>query len=681
MDYLGRLHPLFVHLPIGILFLAFGLECLSRWRRRRDLNPAIGLALAAGALSAVASAGTGWLLSGQGGYEEMLLQRHQWLGFGAAALAVLVWWGKNTAWYFPAFAIMIGVLTAAGHFGGSLTHGENYLFGTKAGENAAETAALPLADPETAVFAAYVQPVLEKKCVSCHGASKHKGDLRLDTPEWIEKGGENGAVIDRQQPGESALLQRVRLPLHHDDHMPPAGKPQLTGLEARLLAWWLEQGARFDQKVKEATLPPDLAAALQQAQAGAQRNPVFALAVKEAPAPALENLKRMFVSVARIDAAAPWLAVSFAGLQQPGAAHWEALRKIAGQTVDLDLAHTTAGDEVLKSFKHLVRLNLAHTAVGDGLRGALQEMLYLESLNLTGTAVSDAALEPLAQLPRLKRLYLWQTAVSPGAIERLRQQRPGLHIETGAGAAADTARLALRAPNVLYGRTFFDDTIHVSLDFPAIRGVSLYYTLDEAASPTTQSERYQRPLVLNQTTHLRAFAAKDGWLNSPLADMLFVKKRYTPKDVKIATPPSPKYPAQGAPSLTDGKIAGEQGADTWLGYEGEHLTATLDLGRPETLHRAFVHCLENNVSWIFMPAAIEVSTSLDGKTFQPQGSRTFPVNKAMGEPKAHLLSCEFSKPAGARYVRVQVKSLLKNPAWHPGKGQKCWIFVDEVMVE
>lgn len=680
MDIIGRLHPLLVHLPIGILFLAFGLECLGRWRRRADLRPAVDLALAAGALAALASAATGWLLSQQGGYEDTVLQRHQWLGFTAAALSLLVWLGKNRTWYFPAFAVMIGVLTAAGHFGGSLTHGSNYLFENNKTNTGPETATFQPPNPEVPVFDAFVQPILEKKCVSCHNAHKHKGDLRLDTPEMIRRGGENGAVIVIGKADESPLLQRIRLPLHHDDHMPPAGKPQLSDLEIRLIEWWIGKEAGFEIKVKEATLPPDLAAALQAAQAGEKQNPVFRKSVGEAPASALQQLKKLFVSVGKLDVASPWLAVSFAGQQRPATEHWDALRKVAVQTADLDLSHTNAGDAQMEGFEHLVRLNLAHTAVTDGLRKPLQRMQYLESLNLTGTTVGDAVLEPLAQLPHLTRLYLWQTEVSAAAVENLRQQRPQLRIETGA-IPADTARLALRAPRLLFGRTFFDDTMHLALDFPAFKGVSLYYTLDEAASPTTQSARYREPIVLSQTAHLRTFAAKDGWLNSPLAEMLFVKKKYTPKEARLEKLPSPKYPAQGALSLIDGKIAGEQGADTWLGYEGEHLTAILDLGKTETLNRVFVHCLENNVSWIFTPIAIEAYTSSDGKKFQLAGKRQIPANTAMGEQKTYLLSCDFQSPTEARYARVVVKSLLKNPAWHPGRGQKCWIFVDEIMVE
>jgi hypothetical protein len=149
----------------------------------------------------------------------------------------------------------------------------------------------------------------------------------------------------------------------------------------------------------------------------------------------------------------------------------------------------------------------------------------------------------------------------------------------------------------------------------------------------------------------------------------------------LLKPPSPKYPGKGASSLIDGKISDAQGADTWLGFEGEHLDATLDLGEMREIGHVFVHCLENNSPWIYRPSAIKVSTSIDGKTFKVQSMEKFAQNTAMGEQKVHLLGCHFPDSTSARYVRVFVESPLKNPAWHPGKGQKCWIFVDEITIE
>ena len=682
MHFFGRLHPLLVHLPIGILLLAFGMECLARWRRRTDLRPAIRLALATGAATALGTAATGWLLAQNGGYDDALLLRHQWLGFGAAALALAVWRTQDFRWNFPLFALAVAVLTAAGHYGGSLTHGEQFLFETKP-EEAATSQAVPAGlSPDSAVFAGLIQPILKKRCVSCHNSAKRKGGLRLDSPEFIRRGGKNGPVIVPGRPQESPLLRRIHLPIPDDDHMPPAGKTQLSALETQLLEWWVEQGADFQKTLRHLPLPAALEAAMKDAP-GANRNPVFARNEPAAPAADLERLRALFVSVRTLGTSEPWLAVSFAGQPNPGKPHWEALHKIKRQTVDLDLSNARIGDgdlPQLADFPNLVRLNLAHTSARNGLAAVLLKLSYLETLNLTGAAVTDTILVALGQLPYLKRLYAWQSSLTPAGIERLKRQRPALQVETGA-ADADTARMALRAPKILYGRSFFDDTVHVLLDYPSFRGVTLYYTLDEAASPTTQSAQYRAPIVLNRTAHVRSFAAKDGWLPSPLADAVFVKKQYSPVQATLARPPSPKYPAKGAASLIDGEIADLQGSGTWLGYEGEHMTAILDLGKPQPVSRVFVHSLENNASWVFLPAGIRVETSADGKTYRPAGSRRFPVNTSMQEQKTHLLSCELEHAATARFVRVRVNSALKNPAWHPGKGQKCWIFTDEILVE
>ena len=45
-----------------------------------------------------------------------------------------------------------------------------------------------------------------------------------------------------------------------------------------------------------------------------------------------------------------------------------------------------------------------------------------------------------------------------------------------------------------------------------------------------------------------------------------------------------------------------------------------------------------------------------------------------------LFSIDFPKTQ-ARFVKVEVQSVMKNPAWHPNKGEPCWVFVDEILVE
>lgn len=333
MQFFGRLHPLLVHLPIGILLLSFGLECLARWQNRSDLRPAIRLALGAGAVSAVLTAGTGWWLARQGGYEETLLQQHQWLGIGAATTALASWLGQRRPWYFPLFAVSVLILSVAGHFGGTLTHGANYLFETETAAAPAPGADAATAHPDSTVFAGFIQPILKSKCTSCHNAGKQKGGLRLDGADFIQKGGKHGAVLDTLQPENSTLLHHILLPLNDDDHMPPAGKPQLSALEKQLLEWWVGQGVGFRQKVRDASFPEALEQALQEAQ-GLGRNPVYALPVAAAPASALEELRAGFIHVAQLGGEAPWLAVSFAGQPNLAPPQWKALRRIEEQTTD-----------------------------------------------------------------------------------------------------------------------------------------------------------------------------------------------------------------------------------------------------------------------------------------------------------------------------------------------------------
>ncbi len=676
----GHFHPLLVHLPIGILLLAFVLECMARWFNQWQLKPAIRMAITLGFVAAALSAASGWALAATGGYEEGLVGKHRWWGIGTVGLFGLVWALRHSRWYFPLFSLAILALTATGHFGGSLTHGAEYLFAEKTAEKPTKGASSQVFSPETPIFKNIVQPILQKKCVSCHRPEKQKGKLLLTTEEGIMAGGKHGKIILPGQPDSSMMLLRIRLPMHHDDHMPPSGKPQLSDLEVELLQWWIETGADFQALVRDKPMPE----ALQQILAEAQTppaNPVFSIEVPNASPQAIEKLRALHIGVQALAPDQPWLVVSLAGQKKLSPQHWGALESVAEQVIDLDLSHSELGDKALASrhFPHLIKINLAHTKVSSAVLPFLEKSSYLESVNLTNTLVDNGLEAILPKLAQLRALYLWQTETTAQAVAAWQKQFPKLKIESG--TAIDQGQtLTLRSPKLLYGRSFFEDTMQVELSFP-FKGVDIYYTLSEAASPTTQSPKYKDKIVLDNTAHVRAFAAKSGWNNSPIVEAVFVKKKFGIAKASLLNPPSPKYPAKGAASLIDGVIADAQGADTWLGFEGEHLDATLDLGDAKAINKVFVHCLENNGPWIFKPTAIEVLTSVDGNKFLHQGKKQFPPNSNMGEQKTHLLGCHFPQTVQARFVRVKVESPLKNPTWHPGKGQKCWIFVDEITVE
>ncbi len=680
IQIIGHFHPLLVHLPIGMLLLAFMLECMARWFRQHQLRPAIRVALILGLLSAMLSALTGWLLAENPEYDPLLLQRHRWSGIGTLGVFSLVVWLKQSGkWYFPAFCIGVLALLITGHYGGSLTHGEHYLFES---DNSIQETLAPAPSQvreDMPMYAGMIEPILKKKCISCHRAEKSKGNLILDTEEGILAGGKHGKIFIPGNPDSSNLIRRIHLPMVDEQHMPPSGKPQLTDIEIKLLEWWIASGADFKALAKDHPMPKALEAAL-----GASTvapNPVFSLSVDLAPTSAVRNLEQLHVKVQSLGQDMPWLIVSLAGQQYLTKDHWKALGAISNQLVELDLSHTDVLDADLSgnNFPHLTRLNLAHTKIGNGAVKWIEKSPYLTSINLTNTAIGDELQTILTKLPHLKKLYLWQTNITPEAIAVWKKQYPQLSIESGQEVSSDNP-LVLPNPKLLYARSFFDDTMHLELNFP-FKGVSMYYTLDEKAVPSNQSTLYQDKIVVTQTSHLRCFASKVGWQDSPIMEAVFVKKKFTIAGATMDRPPSPKYPAKGAASLIDGQISDAQGADSWLGLEGDHLDATLDLGQVKDIGKVFVHCLENNSPWIFRPTAISVQTSLDGKSYKQQGTEHFAPNTSMGDQSVHLLGCVFHQNTNARFVKVHVESPLKNPVWHPGKGQKCWIFVDEITVE
>src|ERR1019366_7830015 len=83
--FLGRFHPVLVHLPIGGLVLLGVLELLAKFPRFKDAAQSKRLLLGLTAAASVAAALLGWMLSQAGDYDPQLLHWHKWAGFAVAA--------------------------------------------------------------------------------------------------------------------------------------------------------------------------------------------------------------------------------------------------------------------------------------------------------------------------------------------------------------------------------------------------------------------------------------------------------------------------------------------------------------------------------------------------------------------------------------------------------------------
>ena len=257
-ELIGNLHPVLVHLPIGILLLAGLFQLLALKPKYAGLHTATSIALFWGMIAAFASCISGYLLSQSGDYDEELADTHKWSAFATAFVSIIAYLFNRWENVFAKWTILLMVIgiIITGHLGGSLTHGTDYLTKGFSKEDSTGKEIKPIADVQEAnVYAEIIQPIFQNKCYTCHNKSKKKGGLRLDEPSFILKGGKDGEVIKPGSADESDMMKRLLLPRNDEDHMPPKEKPQLKENEIALIHWWISTGATFDKKTRELEQP------------------------------------------------------------------------------------------------------------------------------------------------------------------------------------------------------------------------------------------------------------------------------------------------------------------------------------------------------------------------------------------------------------------------------------------
>lgn len=272
-DFLGRLHPIITHFPIGLLIFAGFLELFTLGKFQHPMRQAIRLMVIFGALAAIFSALFGWLLAENQGTSGSTLDLHKNLGIATAILSLLLVFFLQKTENNPKsqliqsyrgllFLAGLGV-GLAGHFGGSLVHGEDFLTEvlpwneeTSAPESLTVNLASfgsELSENEEFELVTNVRAVLAHNCYKCHSGAKIEGELRLDEKEYVFKGGENGPVVVPGNASQSEMISRITLPKNHKKVMPSKGK-KLSKEEIELLSLWINQGAPWPDGVQQQSI-------------------------------------------------------------------------------------------------------------------------------------------------------------------------------------------------------------------------------------------------------------------------------------------------------------------------------------------------------------------------------------------------------------------------------------------
>jgi uncharacterized membrane protein len=448
--FAGRFHPLIVHLPIGFLLLAFLFEVISIFNKYRKLRFAVEPALLLGTVFAWLSCLTGYWLRQEGGYEDRVVNLHQYLGLSTAALATITIFIRSRATVFfssprtrkkvfiIAFIPLIILLSMTGHWGGSLTHGEDYLSFSLDELNI-------IADPGKRVRAVanldsavlyndVIQPLLDARCVSCHSSKKQKGDLRLDGKQFILRGGKTGPLFEEGNPDSSLLYQRIVLPLEDKHHMPPNERPQLTSAEVNLVQSWIKGGCDFSKPIQEYADAENVKKYLSYYLVPPLASIVPAENAIKPDEKAMSELRGQGVLILSASESSNYLVINFTNSRNITNVMLSNLIRLADQTLSVNLNFTSITDQqlaTLTALKNLRLLHLNNTAVSDAGVAPISAIPELKILSLVDTKVTDQVLNKLSEMKNLRKIYVFNTSITRQGIEAFVRQNKQVVIDTG----------------------------------------------------------------------------------------------------------------------------------------------------------------------------------------------------------------------------------------------------------
>ena len=674
----GRLHPMVLHFPITLLLLIAFLEIVRA--RSPESNLGIDLLLSITAFTAVVSALFGFFLLHGGGYESSDdLQWHKIAGILTSLIAGLLSWlrGFKRIIYLPALMAGCLLLVITGHLGSSVTHGKDFITeplmaGSKKIKNI----------DEAVVYEDMIQPIFNDKCIGCHNPNKRKGGLLLIDYKELGKGGENGAVLTAGNADSSDLYNFLLLPPNDDMHMPPEGKPQPDAAEIALIKWWIQTGADPKKKFKDAVAPDSIVKIVRtKYDAG---SPLDQLNIAFADADVIKKLDNNDRSVRQLSIEKPYINVFMANRKKIDDKELEELLPISDQITSIDLSYsnlTYNQAQKIAAFPHLQHLFLENSNVNDSAINALSKLQYLEYLNLSNTNVTEAVFRQAANFKSLKKFFVYETDIPAERVIAFQKSRPRMLVGYTPDLTKDTAyRGRLTDPEVLVDSNMFINYARVKMSY-RLKGVNIHYTTD-GTEPDSSSAIYHDSLVVNKTGLVKVKALRAGWQPSKTLTYRFEKANHKFIAAKLASQPDKRYPAKLDSTLIDFKRGPVDASDeNYMGFEGSDMVAWLNLGQPTFLSSLSLSYLTNHGSMVIAPLAFEVWTaSADGRKQNRIASVSNHESGFKKETLRKILTARFPKQS-LQYLIVRVVNPGKLPSWHPSKGNKSWIFVDEVIAD
>ena len=683
LQSIGRMHPLLLHLPIGLLVISFILWLGKKSIDDGSFQKIFILVLQVTAFTAALTALMGFFLSREGGYDETILLKHKVLGIITAILsyALLLIYRSFPERKFAFGSIMtvsLGVMIVGSHFGSNLTHGEGFVWQPLQNENEEEE---KITD-SSSLFTAAIRPILRSKCFSCHNEKKSKGGLILTSEEKILAGGKNGPAWKSGDALNSHIIQNINLPEEDKKHMPPKGKPQLSQEQIDLLFVWIQSGADMKKTIKDYadddTLKILASKFIHLQGEETERTYPFAAA----RASIIQKLSGPFCSVFPLSQNSPALQADFFVREKFDRKKLEELLKIKQQLVVLNLGNMPVTDADMKTitqFTNLEKLILNNSLITNNALNEIGKLKNLRSLSLAGTQIDKNVTPSFSKFDSLEEVFIWNTQISATEAKELQKQNEKIKFDLGY-IPDENEILTLTPPIVKNEEFILSDNEQIELKHQ-VGGVDIRYTTDGTDPDSTTSPIYNDQLPANGFTLVKAKAIRTGWYSSPIASFTFFKKGQRPSRTELLNQPNERYKGNGATGLTDLKKGLPENFNdvAWLGFREQPFSAIFYFDTAQIINSISISYNENVQSYLMPPAEVEIWAGDEkGKLKLLKRAKAIqPTKEEKNVVRVEGLKIDIPQSKFKCY-KIIAKNVSKLPAWHPGKGEKGWIFIDEI---
>ena len=240
----------------------------------------------------------------------------------------------------------------------------------------------------------------------------------------------------------------------------------------------------------------------------------------------------------------------------------------------------------------------------------------------------------------------------------------------------------LYEPYTKNNKQVFSDSIKIELLCPS-KNAKIWFTTD-GSSPDTNSMIYQNPLILRESTQLKARSFRNDTCSENIfsrhyhRSILDTSKNLT--EIIFNNPVSPQYYARGIATIIDKKLGSVQNPNQdWLGFQEYDLDIVLDFGEPRSINKIGLSFLIDHQLGSFKPDKITFLRSNNSLSYREFASASYENSEEDQSPSRLWHFDKFSR-LNARYIRIIADNIEDQPNWIDAK-QPAWLFIDEIIVE